>query len=155
MSTLRVLGLWLHLLAVVVWVGSTVGWILVLLSEGASEESADRHRRTEILGRRIYTVGWEAIFVIVLTGIFNLLPRVESGRLIDPDYYTPLIVKLSLLLGMIALQAWQHGWLVSSLGAEEANEGSRSRARRGMLVASCLLVALGAGALWVGVSLRF
>lgn len=154
-TTLRVLGLWLHLLAVVVWVGATVGWMLVLLIErpwdGADEEAAWLER----LGRRVCTVGWEALFVIVLTGIFNLLPRGQSGRLLDSAYLIPLLIKQSLVGGMVGLQLWQHGWLLPKLGNASAESGAVHESRQLMVGASGGLVALAAGAIWIGLSLRF
>lgn len=154
-TTLAVLGLWLHLLAVVVWVGSMVGWIFVLLTKTPWDGSEGGSPWLERLGRRVCTVGWEALFVIVLTGIFNLLPRVQSGRLFDAAYLTPLLIKLSLVGGMIGLQLWQHGWLVPRLGNASGELGAISRIRQLMLGASGGLVALAAGALWIGLSLRF
>lgn len=154
-TTLRVLGLWLHLLAVVVWVGGMVGWVFVLLTERPWDGSDEETAWLERLGRRVCTVGWEALFVIVLTGIFNLLPRGQSGRLFDAAYLIPLLIKLSLVGGMIGLQLWQHGWLVPRLGDASGESGAISRTRQLMLGASGGLVALAAGALWIGLSLRF
>lgn len=154
-TTLRVLGLWLHLLAVVVWVGGKVGWMLVLFTEKVWNGEKGGAAWLERLGRRICTVGWEALFVIVLTGIFNLLPRGQSGRLFDSAYLTPLLIKLSLVGGMVGLQLWQHGWLVPTLGNASSGSGAVRETRQLMLVASGGLVALAAGALWIGLSLRF
>lgn len=152
-ATFRVLGLWLHLLAVVVWAGAMLGWMLVLLSEVPAEKGGAEW--LEGFGRRVCTVGWEALFVILLTGIFNLLPRVQSGRLFDSAYTTPLLIKLSLVGGMTGLQLWQHGWVVPELGVEAENSPEWKSARHSAITATTLFLVLAAGALWIGVSLRY
>lgn len=153
--TLRSLGLWLHLLAIVVWVGGMVGWMLVLLTAGTTGGSDAEPPWIETLGRRIFTLGWEALLVLVLTGIFNLLPRVQSGRLLEPTYYTPLLIKLTLVAGMIGLQLWQHQWLMPRLGKGADRTERLHAARKYSVIASGIFVVLAAGALWIGVQLRF
>lgn len=152
-GTFRVLGLWLHLLAVVVWMGATLGWILVLLSGRSLDGGGELW--LEQFGRRVCTVGWEALFVIVLSGIFNLLPRVESGRFFESAYLTPLLMKLSLVGGMVGLQLWQHGWLVPKLGSENRGSDALRKARDTALVGAIVFVGIAAGVLWLGVSLRY
>lgn len=152
-GTLRVLGLWLHLVAVVLWIGATVGWMLVLLTGKPSNGAQPGW--LEHLGRRVCTVGWEAVFVIILTGIFNLLPRVESGRFFESAYLSPLLMKLILVGGMIGLHLWQHKWLVPKLGSESMGSIDRRRARYSSLVAAVVFLVMAAGVLWLGVSLRY
>lgn len=152
-TTFRVFGLWLHLSAVVVWVGAILGWLLVLLPYAGGRASEALPQTLETLGRRVYTVGWEALFVVVLTGIFNLLPQARSGRLLESDYLTPLMIKLGLVGGMVGLQVWQHGWLVSTVGGGEREEEFRQACHL-ITVASGLFLVLAAAAVWMGIQLR-
>lgn len=153
-ATFRVLGLWLHLLAVVAWAGGMLGWGLVLTTIHSSDGTGGESSWLEVLGRRVCVLGWEALFVILLTGIFNLLPRVESGLLFEPSYRNPLLIKLGLVGAMAGLQLWQHGWLVPRLGTEDRDRDDWGRLRRSLLTAASGVVVLAAVALWMGVRLR-
>lgn len=154
MLSLRILGIWLHLSAIVVWIGVTIGWILVLVTDTPSVPTGPEERSIARLGRRVYTIGWEALFVVVLTGLFNLLPRVDSGRLFEPSYFFLLLVKVSFVVGMVGIQFWQHLWLVPNLRGEGGKRRFR-RSRRDVLIGSAVFILLAAGALWCGVRLRF
>lgn len=154
MISLRILGLWLHLLAIVVWVGTTIGWAIVLVTEASSGKDVEVKPWVERLGRRVYTIGWEAVVVVVLTGLFNLLPRVDSGRLFETGYVSSFLVKLSLVVGMVGIQFWQHMWLVPALSWTGDDE-SPEKTRRRLLFGSAIFALLAAGALWFGLRLRF
>lgn len=148
METLRILSLWLHLLAVVVWVGGAVGWMMILVTV---ERSIAESPWMENFGRRVLTLGWEALGVIVITGLFNLLPRVQSGAFFEPAYRTPLLIKLGLVGAMIGIQLWQHARIVPHLG----ETGSWGQTRTYSVIATVLFGLLAAGVIWIGISLRF
>lgn len=153
-ATFRILGLWLHLLAIVAWAGGMLGWGFVLATVEFPDGADGGSSWLEVLGRRVCVLGWEALFVLLLTGIFNLLPRVESGLLFEPSYRNPLLIKLGLVGAMAGLQLWQHGWLVPRLGTEARDRDEWSRLRRSILTAAGGIVVLAAVALWMGVRLR-
>lgn len=143
----RVFGMWLHLLAVVIWVGGAFFWVIVLLTRRRSRKHEDI-LWIETLGRRFYVISWEALGLLVLTGLFNLIPRIQTGMFFQSAYFTPLLIKLGLVAGMVGIQLWQHFGLLPRRAAEG------TRWRRLMLVASGVFLALAAGALWVGVWLH-
>lgn len=145
-------SLWLHLLAVVVWVGGVFFWTIVLFTRELPSDEANSWLET--LGRRVYTIGWEALGLIVLTGLFNLVVRVQTGVFFQADYQRTLGTKLVLVGGMVALQLWQHFGLLPRLATAQADEASRSNGRRSLLVTSGLVLLLAAGALWFGVQLH-
>lgn len=148
------IALWGHLLGVVVWVGGVFFWTLVLFTRELPTNPDEADPWLETLGRRVYTIGWEALGLIVLTGLFNLIARVRTGAFFQADYQSLLVIKLSLVAGMVALQLWQHFGLLPRLGAAQADEASRSNGRRPLLLTSGLVLLLAAGALWFGVQLH-
>lgn len=149
----RVFVLWLHLLAVVVWVGGAFFWGLVLLT--GREKTRTEAPWIERLGRRFYTVGWEALGVLVLTGLFNLIGRVQTGVFFQSAYLTPLLIKLALVAGMAGVQGWQHFGLLPRVTSAATGDTSLPRWRRRMLIASGLFLGLAAGVIWMGVRLRY
>lgn len=152
--TLLNVALWLHLLTVVAWVGGAFFWTLVLFTRTTPPPGNDGASWLEPLGRRIYTVGWEALGLVVLTGLFNLVLRVRTGAFFEPGYQRTLGMKLALVAGMVLLQLWQHAGLLPRLATARANEHSWTRGRRFLLVSSAVVLVLAAGALWFGVQLH-
>lgn len=149
---LRDIALWLHLLAIVVWVGGAFFWAIVLFTRKTPPDPGDGDPWLERLGRRVYTVGWEALGLVVLTGLFNLVLRVQTGAFFRADYQRTLGIKLILVIGMILLQLWQHFGLLPQWTASQ--EPSWTKERRSLLVTSGVVLVLAAGALWCGVQLH-
>jgi len=147
-------SLWLHLLAIVVWVGGVFFWTIVLWTQEAPRGLSDEVPWPESLGRRVYTVGWEALGLVVLTGLVNLVLRVRTGGFFEPGYQRTLGIKLALVAGMILLQLWQHFGLLPRLGNARATEESWAGERWRLLVTSGVVLGLAAGALWFGVQLH-
>lgn len=143
-------SLWLHLLAIVAWVGGAFFWTVVLFTRKTPPNPSDGALWLERLGRRAYTVGWEALGVIVLTGLFNLVLRVRRGGFFQADYQRTLGIKLVLVTGMVLIQLWQHFGLLPRLTSSQ----DRARSRRYLLVTSGVVLVLAAGALWCGVQLH-
>lgn len=151
---LREVVLWLHLLAVVGWVGGAFFWTLVLVTWEPPPNPDDEDPWVETLGRRVYTVGWEALGLIVLTGLFNLVLRVRTGGFFQADYQRTLGIKLVLVAGMILVQLWQHFGLLPRLARARSNGDAWEKERRSLLVTSGIVLVLAAGALWFGVQLH-
>ncbi len=149
---LREVVLWLHLLAIVVWVGGAFFWTIVLFTRETPPNPGDGDPWLERLGRRVYTVGWEALGLIVLTGLFNLVLRARSGGLFHPDYQRTLGIKLTLVAGMALIQLWQHFGLLPRLTVSP--EHAWAKQRRSLLLTSGVVLVLAAGILWFGVQLH-
>lgn len=100
MLTFRAIVLWLHIAGVVVWVGGIFFMTAILLpalrkSASSAEEFA---KSLEGLMQRFRSINWEAMGLIVLTGIFNLL----NAGLIRNFHYSSLYLSLFFLkLGLI------------------------------------------------------
>lgn len=153
MNALNV-SLWLHLLAVVVWVGGACFWPIVLFTRKAPPSPGDGDPWLERLGRRLYTVGWEALGVLILTGLFNLTLRVRSGAFFQAEYQRSLGIKLTLVVGTVLVQLWQHFGLLPRLADGSSGKASWDEGRRFLLATSGFFLVLAAGALWFAVQLH-
>lgn len=149
--SVRIVVLWLHLLAVVIWMGG-VGFVaLILMVTDTSALPEGFHDWFETVGRRAYVIGWEALGFIVLTGLFNLVNHARSAAAFSSDFTEALLLKLALMAGMSALQGWQHVGLLPQLTASAPLVSWR----RKMLMGTAAFLVLGAGALWIGIRLRY
>lgn len=90
-----------HLLAVLTWVGGMLFIALVLVPVTRRlEDAALRTRLVQATGRRFRTVGWIALALIVATGLGNLAFRPEL--LSVPRFQVKLgLVALALLLSAV------------------------------------------------------
>jgi len=111
MFTFGTFILWLHILAVIVWVGGTICFVLVI-SPVLKNHFASTREFAEVLikiNNRFKTVQWEAIGVIILTGIFNLI-NVSYMRNFNfsSNYINFLVFKLILVTLIIVSQGIQN-----------------------------------------------
>jgi uncharacterized membrane protein len=130
-----------HLLAVVIWVGGMlfIALVLVLITRRL-EDAALRTRLVQDTGRRFRTVGWLALGVIAATGLGNLALRPEL--LGAPRFHA----KAWLVVLALALGAFHDFVLGPRAGRPGAGPSARVRAswvaRVNVLVALAI-VALG------------
>jgi len=130
-----------HLLAVVTWVGGMLFIALVLVPVTRRlEDAVLRTRLVQDTGRRFRTVGWIALAVIVATGLGNLALRPEL--LWAPRFHA----KAGLVLLALALGAVHDFVLGPRAGRPGADPSARARAswvaRINVLIALAI-VALG------------
>ena len=98
---MRLLIVWLHLLAVVVWIGGLMYQAHVLLpaarrgASGAFAEAAGRAR----------PVAWTAIALVVLTGFYNVTQLGPLGQVMETGSGLLLAGKFTLVIVLIALAA--------------------------------------------------
>jgi putative copper resistance protein D len=109
---LRALILWLHLLAVMTWIGGLVFQALVVFPTLArATPTAERVRFMLTLEARFRVIVWPAVGIVLFTGLVNLMnvwyATVVTAGSLSPTFVPVLSVKLSIVLGMIALQAVQ------------------------------------------------
>jgi uncharacterized membrane protein len=96
--------MWIHLLAVVTWIGGQIFLVLIarpVLEQGASPTTAapDSLRR---IGRRFRTVTWVSVITLVMTGAFNILNEGGSAR-IESAWGGILMLKLLLVALVVGL----------------------------------------------------
>lgn len=130
-----------HLLAVVTWVGGMLFIALVLVPiTRRLEDVALRARLVQATGRRFRTVGWIALGLIVATGLGNLALRPELLR--APRFHA----KAGLVVLALALSAFHDFVLGPRAGRPGTDPSARVQAswiaRLNVLVALAI-VALG------------
>ncbi len=117
-----------HILAALVWVGGM--WFLALvLVPALRRESPDRRAALlEAVGRRFRTVGWVAIAVLLITGVWNVANRgfgwdvfTTSGR-----FGHILAGKLALVVVILALSAL-HDFRIGPASTRARREGGDPR----------------------------
>ena len=119
MLTARTFILWIHLSAIVVWIG---GMVTIPFVAAPFVRRAAGHEAVVALVRRFQRLSRELILVVLLTGIFNLIfVGVLTGFQFSTEYLTLVTTKLALFVGLIANQLWYSYRLVP-----EAVESSRT-----------------------------
>lgn len=94
------LVMWVHLVALVIFIGSHVFLGLVVRPlAAASSDSLDLLRR---IGRRGKTMAWSGLVLLLVTGFFNVLNEGGSAR-IESAWGGVLMLKLFLVLVLIGL----------------------------------------------------
>lgn len=98
---MKLLVLWVHLLAVVVWIGGLMYQAHVLLPaarRGASRAFAEAAERAR-------AVAWAAAAVVILTGFYNVTQLGPLGRVMETGSGLLLAGKLTLVIVLVALAA--------------------------------------------------
>jgi copper transport protein len=158
--------LWLHLVAIVVWVGGLLAISLVCVPVVMKEV----HSPQAVAGlvsavvHRFQSVSWELVSLILLTGIFNTI-HVGSARGFEfgPTYVEILGAKVGLFAAIVAVQAWQSYRLVPALAAlasgtrwnPDSSPPELGKLKRRALTASLLVLVLAASAIVLGLELRY
>jgi uncharacterized membrane protein len=109
---LQTLILWLHLLAAMTWIGGLVFQVLVVFPTLArSTPTGERLRFALSLEARFRVILWPAVGLVLFTGLVNLMnvwyATVVMAGSLAPTFIPLLSVKLSIVAGMIAVQAVQ------------------------------------------------
>ena len=106
----RALMLWLHILAAIIWIGGLVFQVLVVFPTLArAAPSAERTRLALGLEARFRMIVWPAVGLVLFTGLVNLMnvwyATVVTAVSVSPTFILVLSIKLSLVVGMLVLQA--------------------------------------------------
>jgi putative copper export protein len=99
--SLDTIRLFLHVLAAAVWVGGQVTVAGLLPTLRRLGPDAPR-----LVARAFSRVAWPALFVLVVTGVWNVF-EVDMGST-DTSYNVTLGIKV-LLVVAVGLSAWAHG----------------------------------------------
>jgi copper transport protein len=131
--------LWVHILAVAVWLGGAAAVLVAILPE--ADDARGAAQRAHFLTSR-------AMEILILTGVLNIVMKgVESGLAFSTGFFAMLSVKMALLAVMAGLQIWMgRAW---GRAGDVATDATR-RARIGLSL-QCLL---GAVAALLGLGLR-
>jgi len=133
-------SVWLHILAAVVWIGGMIFLSLILLPVIRRPEfRTAAPLLVHFSGVRFRWVGWLCLFLLVLTGAFNLVYRgiaweeLASGYFWQSEFGAILGVKLLLAAGVLALSV-AHDFFIgpkaSALGRADPGSPEAVRLRR-------------------------
>ncbi len=166
MLSFETLVLWLHVAAVVAWVGGLAVVFLVcvpvLMRDAPSSKEIAR-----LVGKvvhRFQRISWEMTSVILVTGIFNLIHvGAARGFELSVTYVGILGVKAVLFVMIATVQAWQSFRLVPAYvafasgpqGTDASAPTEVKRFQRRILASSLFNLALAATAILLGLSLRY
>lgn len=140
--------LWLHLLAVVAWIGGLMYQAQVLLPaarRGAVVAFADAARR----GR---AVAWTAVALVVLTGFYNATTLGPVARVMESGAGLLLAGKLVLVLAAIALAGQRDFAQVERLRAALAAGDDPAPALRAIARLDRLVLALAVVIVYLGLA---
>jgi len=139
---------WLHLLAVTVWIGPQIFMFAAAIP--ALREIGDRELRAKVMRTVVTRFGymaWAALGVIVLTGISNIFQTTDDfPHVFDYDYrYAQVFSTKMTVLGATVLLTAVHTWVVGPRQlrlAEDPNpdEAEAARLRRMSMIISSLVL---------------
>ena len=133
--------LWLHLLALSVWIGGMVIVPFVVAPAARLRLGEGAHAFVEAVVRRYQRISRELILAILLTGIFNVLNLgVMTQFAFGGDFIRLLVLKIVLFGMMAANQAWYTFALVPS--REKKRLATWSAAANVLLAAVVIFLAL-------------
>ncbi|MBP8808036.1 MAG: CopD family protein [Kofleriaceae bacterium] len=160
MYALYLASVWLHILAVVVWLGGAAFLVLAIVPYLRKGDRQTAGALLRDLGLRLRTVGWSCFAILTVTGTYNLWLRgVSLGDLFDPTWRrTALGAAVTYkLLGFFAILGLSiaHDFFLGPRAAERAAAGAapaeleRLRRWASWLARVTVVVALGMVALGV------
>lgn len=138
-------SVWLHVVAVVYWLGGMLFLALVALPALRSEGEAHTSRLVAALGLRFRRQGWMALGVIAITGVVNALGHWGEAPLHPPFWRTTagvvLAWKLVVVAAMLSLSLAHDVFLGPRL--VRADAARAARLRRSTLLLARLNAVLG------------
>jgi putative copper export protein len=155
MRTIYLLSVFVHLLAMAVWVGGMGFLVLVIVP--LLRQPAHRAQAMALLGEsgtRFRTVGWVCLGLLVLTGAYNTTVRaggldaLGSAAFWGSAFGRTLLVKLGLVLLILGVSA-VHDFFIgpAAVARWQAEPGSAAATRMRRAASACgrltLLLALG------------
>ncbi len=140
MRAIYLFAVWLHLLALVVWIGGMAFLALVFVPIVRKAEHRDQAPALfHLLGTRFRPVGWTCLAILLVTGTIQVGFRgfgwedLWSGRLFDGPFGHTLALKLA-VVGLILVLSAVHDFVVGPRAARAWLAGAppeeRERLRR-------------------------
>lgn len=122
MLGLQLISMLIHIIAVALWVGAMVFFLVVL---GPSVNALEPRIAIQTLNRgRIgfELLSWIAIALLLLTGVFNLLQRLSISSVATGEFYSVILtIKLFVFGAMLAhhlLQTFRYAPAIARLTSE-------------------------------------
>lgn len=107
--------MWIHLTAVIAFIGGTIFYVTAYRpASGLLKSHPGQSDFTAKVEQRFRTIRWLSLVVILVTGFFNLLYEGGSAR-IESTYGAGLMLKLFLVLVLLALTA-VHDFVIGQHG---------------------------------------
>ncbi|HEY8368701.1 MAG TPA: DUF4149 domain-containing protein [Thermodesulfobacteriota bacterium] len=135
MRTVYLLAVWLHILAVVVWLGGMAFLVLVFVPIVRKPElRAQAPALFHLLGTRFRPVGWACLITLLVTGTIQLGYRgygwedLWTGRLFAGPLGHALALKLAIVAVILVLSA-VHDFVVGPRATVAALPGASAEAR--------------------------
>ncbi|MFQ5829055.1 MAG: CopD family protein [Candidatus Methylomirabilia bacterium] len=146
---MRLLALWLHLLAAVVWLGGLLfqSHILLPILKGSGRGTFG----ARVL-RRARPLTWGAVVLVVVTGFYNLT-RLGLNVLTETSVGTLLAVKIFAVIVGLMLLAHRDFGLVARLARELDSGRDGARELRAIAWLDRVVILLGAAVLYLGLSI--
>jgi uncharacterized membrane protein len=110
-----------HLLAAIVWAGGTVALVFVAVPPVQRLQGPERAALLRELGLRWRPIGWSALGVAIVTGIF-LAQRAHAFNGAPRDFDWVLAAK-GLLVGLLVAGAYLHDYVLGPGLARQVREG--------------------------------
>ena len=123
--TLRLAVLWLHIVAMTLWVGGVFYQSHVLLPAARRAETRD----FPLAARRARPVTWTAIALVVLTGFYNVTQLGPLQQVMERGAGLLLAGKFILVIAAVALAGQRDFALLSRLSASGSADETRSALR--------------------------
>lgn len=155
MFTFEAIILWLHLTTVVIWVGGMFFMTSVLLPmlQCSTPSQRDVSSIIDRTVKRFQTISWEAVGIISLTGIFNLINvGLERDFNFSPAYLYTVATKLLLLIVIIAIQSYLSYSLFPRLITVPS---SHDRLRKRAMLLSVPQLVLAGLVIYLGLGLKY
>lgn len=131
MHPLYLVGVWLHIMAAVAWVGGTLFLVIVLVPAIRRPEfGAMAAAIVRFTGRRFRWVGWTCFGIFVFTGVANLIARgigldeLGSASFWHGTFGRTLGIKLILVVAILLISAFHDFILGPRAAAAWANNPS-------------------------------
>ncbi len=106
------LTFWLHMLAVVIWIGSLVSIsILILPAATRALKPVDQLVFVEAIQKRLEPIAWFSISLLVVTGLFQMSVNVHyNGFLATSDQWSLAILAKHLLVVILIAVSATYTW---------------------------------------------
>jgi uncharacterized membrane protein len=103
---------WLHMLAVVTWIGSLVSIsVLILPAATRTLKPVDQLVFIDAIQRRLEPVAWFSISLLVVTGLFQMSVNVHyNGFLATSDQWSLAILAKHALVVILIVVSAMHTW---------------------------------------------
>jgi copper resistance protein D len=163
MHTLYLLSVFVHVISAMTWLGGMLFLVLVIVPSLRRPELRGKSAELfTVLGTRFRTVGWTALVLLVVTGLFNVTHRgyslgdLVTGRAFVGHWGGALATKLAFVTVIFALSAVHDFWLgpkATRLAREGAPAAERESARKLASVLGRVTFTLALGVVAIAITL--